>query len=449
MDSTIFQGPQTLTGNILFVDAVNGNDATGAVGNANRPYLTLGAAKTAASSGQLVWVRPGSYTVTDSILKNGVNWYFDEGTSVSKSDVSGAVGIIDDKGAPITSIIGGYGVFSMTFLTATAQGTVGSQNTASNITVGCRSVSATQTDPAATGLACAIYNDGGTIRVSAIESISAIDTAIDFAITIYWQQGLTIIEAQSIWSTNNVVNWIRDGSTADNMYITCQEMYSTGASNGLPGIIYSTSGANTVASLWITADTIKANDGSGNCALYVESSVSRLYVTATKIFGDVRVKSGLVYVTATKQEALSNVTGGVTALFVTNTLGTLRWNVQQHDPKSFTGIAFLIAGGTFISNEIEYTAGSGSEGLSISSGTARLQTPYLSTSANTAGFPITKSGGVLILMAATLVSNGTQASINAGTAQNVVAMSSWANNAVNGNVTVTTTGGISINSNVA
>lgn len=52
-------------GNVLRVDAVYGNDATARVGGA--PYKTVNAAIAAASSGQTLWILPGTYTLTAGI----------------------------------------------------------------------------------------------------------------------------------------------------------------------------------------------------------------------------------------------------------------------------------------------------------------------------------------------------------------------------------------------
>lgn len=60
-----------------------GNDETAAVYNIAKPYLTLEAASTAASDGDLIVVYPGSYTTTGGLAKNGVNWYFHQNTIVS------------------------------------------------------------------------------------------------------------------------------------------------------------------------------------------------------------------------------------------------------------------------------------------------------------------------------------------------------------------------------
>lgn len=52
-------------GNVLRVDAVNGNDATASVGG--NPYKTVAAAVAAATSGTTIWVLPGTYTLAAGI----------------------------------------------------------------------------------------------------------------------------------------------------------------------------------------------------------------------------------------------------------------------------------------------------------------------------------------------------------------------------------------------
>lgn len=64
-----------LRGLQVFVDSVNGSDATGTRGNATLPFLTLLAAQTAASSGDTIIVGPGTYT-GKNLGKSGVAWFF-------------------------------------------------------------------------------------------------------------------------------------------------------------------------------------------------------------------------------------------------------------------------------------------------------------------------------------------------------------------------------------
>jgi hypothetical protein len=63
--------PSASFGNVIRVDSVYGNDTYGAVGT--YPYQTLNAAISAATTGNLVWVGPGTYSLTAPlVLSNSV-----------------------------------------------------------------------------------------------------------------------------------------------------------------------------------------------------------------------------------------------------------------------------------------------------------------------------------------------------------------------------------------
>jgi Protein of unknown function (DUF1565) len=98
----------TRSGNTVFVDSVNGDDSTGTRGRSDKPFLTLTAAKTAASAGDTIVVGPGTYNETD-LLKQSVSWYFSTGAVVQYTGSGGA--IFDDGGIAIVSRIYGYGEF--------------------------------------------------------------------------------------------------------------------------------------------------------------------------------------------------------------------------------------------------------------------------------------------------------------------------------------------------
>jgi len=59
-------------GNTVVVDAVNGNDGTGVAGRLDLPFLTISAGLAAASSGDTVWVLPGTYDESSLVLPTGV-----------------------------------------------------------------------------------------------------------------------------------------------------------------------------------------------------------------------------------------------------------------------------------------------------------------------------------------------------------------------------------------
>ena len=102
------------TGNMLWVDAVNGNDGTAQRGRMQLPFLTLTAAKAAAQSGDTIVVLPGTYN-EKNLAKNGVNWHFFNGAVISYSG-SAVSGIFDTgyAGGACTFMVSGNGVFKVT-----------------------------------------------------------------------------------------------------------------------------------------------------------------------------------------------------------------------------------------------------------------------------------------------------------------------------------------------
>jgi hypothetical protein len=80
--------PSVSLGKILFV-ATTGNDGTAIIGSISNPYLTLEAAQAASTNGDLIYVYPGTYTVTttatEGLAKDGVSYYFSPGCTINKS----------------------------------------------------------------------------------------------------------------------------------------------------------------------------------------------------------------------------------------------------------------------------------------------------------------------------------------------------------------------------
>lgn len=115
--------PRISWGNSVFV-ATNGNDSTGARNDPALPFLTLRAAKNAATNGDSVLVMPGTYILTNSVLKNGVDWVLYGPmelrltNSYSVADTSlverGGWGIFDDRVSGVsTSSVHGIGSVKM------------------------------------------------------------------------------------------------------------------------------------------------------------------------------------------------------------------------------------------------------------------------------------------------------------------------------------------------
>jgi len=76
-------GVASLSLNVIYVDAVSGSDTTG-TGSSSRPYATLTKAQTIATNGQTIYAVRGTFSES-GLGKQGVNWYFNDGTFLSGS----------------------------------------------------------------------------------------------------------------------------------------------------------------------------------------------------------------------------------------------------------------------------------------------------------------------------------------------------------------------------
>jgi hypothetical protein len=124
-------GSSVLTGNVAYVDIVNGDDLTGAVGNAGLPYATPLAAQSDATAGTTIVVMPGAYTSVDPLGKDGVNWYFMPGASFAFTGVGWTL--------PVTGPTQTFGVFGYGEFNAPAAQIL-SLSTPSNVTINCRTL---------------------------------------------------------------------------------------------------------------------------------------------------------------------------------------------------------------------------------------------------------------------------------------------------------------------
>lgn len=80
--------------NVLFVDP-GGDDTAAVKGDITQPWATIATALGQASSGELVWIMPGTYDERN-LLKDGVNLHFEYGAKVVYTGSSGAV--LEDNG---------------------------------------------------------------------------------------------------------------------------------------------------------------------------------------------------------------------------------------------------------------------------------------------------------------------------------------------------------------
>jgi hypothetical protein len=445
-----FKPTPPLSGNTLWVDSINGNDSSGARGNALLPFLTVAAALAAASSGDTVVIRPGTYAVTASILKNGVN-IFAWGATITMTGVALQAGQLSDGGSAITCNVYG-GNYSRTESVDSGDGVhariVGVSNASSNIKIWAESITFSST-MSSTGNYC-VWQEAGTMFLDCT-LISATASSGNNAVGVAWLNGAGYVRSQNINTTLLGVYSQVDATPTGDFFVECDVIDTSSGVSGTNAAIWQ-NGSDSTAAIWIRASVVKCQATSAaRSVLTSASKANKLYLTTQKIFGLARFDgSGLTYITADKWETLAN--GGVSqALFIAATAGTIFVDCRHYDPVSFTGSAIRNLSGTadLRIGAGYFTGGSGSAfGLRCDGGTTRSNGLRIDTSANSGTNPVSAGGGVVILTNCTLVAEGSADSITAGSAQNVVAMASYTNRAVNGNVTITVTGGLTVDSDV-
>lgn len=147
----------------IYIDSVNGSDTTGD-GSLGSPYETLKKGKTEATSGDLIRVKAGTYEDND-LLKNGVNWYFEDNAIIDISGSSREDAIFDDEYIPggVVCHIAGNGTFIANVLdedSGTGGGVLEIRNPASQVVIEAVEMRNTGGSPT-------IYQTGGQLVVYA------------------------------------------------------------------------------------------------------------------------------------------------------------------------------------------------------------------------------------------------------------------------------------------
>jgi len=248
-------------GNCLFVDALFGNDAAAQLESPALPYATLTAAKTAAASGQIIFVYPGTYNERN-LLKDGVHWHFYAGAKVIYT--GNADGAIWDNtinygvNAPVFSRITGEGQFirSAGLANGNAISAINIQNASSDIYIEGDTAQCNTTNTAGTD--AVIKHDGGTFR--------------------FKFNSITTTTATGVWWSNGDMYGSVNELSAGSSILAYGAFYSS------PGTLSASdnNGSDTYVSgyAWLKADRI---DGGSNTAIRVDGATG----TAARVWVDV------------------------------------------------------------------------------------------------------------------------------------------------------------------
>jgi hypothetical protein len=385
-----------------------------------KPFATLAAAKTAAASGDVIYVGPGSYTVTDSILKNGVNWHFVVGAIVTFTNPASEYGLLDDNGAAITTRISGYGDFIREESSNTVSGiharVVGVKHADTNVFIQAREIKFLST--ATTSSAYCLWQESGVMHVEAKRMFANGYTGI----IIGWLNGPGFVRCDEMICNAAAVYFQCDATPTGDLYIDAQFIDVTLGGTSQPSYAIWNNGTDTTAGVWIRCAVLKgtAATSTSRSILCSAGSGNKVYVTAQKIWGNAQIDgSGITYITADKWTATQN--GGVSqALFYKSSGSGLTFlSVKHYDPSTFTGHAWRAASGTVQIIDGTYIAASGGGILCASSAVIKLRGMSIDTTANSAVSAVTVSGGTCTLIASELLAHASGVDIgqSGGTAQ--------------------------------
>lgn len=248
-------------------------------------------ARTAAASGDTIVVGPGAYTLTTGqLLKNGVNWHFANGATVTKNHANYG-GLFDDSatygaGEAVTCIISGSGKFIYTSTDSNAATERNSllilTNTSSNVTIHCHSLADTSVAESNNGC---IRHAGGTLSIHC-ETISSTN-----ANGVWWSDGELYVNCDTIITGRNAVyssandavgsgdGHITNIWQSGHMWINARKIIVSGGSPLYAYAIYTVSDITTPR-VWIDAYEIECTkDGP---AVYCGGNF--VYIRSMKVF---------------------------------------------------------------------------------------------------------------------------------------------------------------------
>ena len=423
------------TGNTLWVDAVNGDDATGVSGRQDRPFLTLEEARDAAASGDTIHVRPGSYATTTSLARDRVNWYGDVGAKITMDSSGGANGIFFNDSDALTYTVGGHFEIELT-VSGTAsevQAAVYVNNAAADVVISCKridTIAITDTPDSIYGVA-GIH---GSLYVDVLERISL--TGLLGASAVFWTDGPMYVRCPHITSDWSAVTSY-SGNTNDEFFVDSQLIESNSDAAATISVVMGVATLRT----WIQAQNIINRHANGP-ALAI-SGAGKFYLQCEKIQGSgvaaIDVSFGLngpveVWITTQKIASFS--------VILSASAGIIRLTAQEYEDLGgmTSGIVSTPSGGAppdpviFLDGgDMELTTGNG---IDISGGTIQATGLVINTAADSTSSPVVKSGGSITLNGCTLIAEATQDSISASTAQTVVSSASKCFQEVNANVSV-------------
>lgn len=451
------------TGRIVRVDQYNGDDTVGE--RMGAAFATLTAAKAVAISGDTIVVYPGTYEEND-LLKDGVNWHFMPGATVSYTDpgAGDGYGIFDDRSSgAVTCQISGdgnfhYGVVIQNWAAEGVEPSADPPNSASIrgmfvVTEGDSDIvfkanNITMSSPVSchaflveTGTVSIDFNDVNDLLFGVQTLLGTFEEAPVYAESetngVTWGIGECFVRGRRIKVSEYAV-WptCPAGFVGNaNLWVEVDLLHNKGLASSC---VYTSGLADTPTTWksWIICKEIRSD--ASVFAAFSGNSGGRHYVIAEKIGGPIALAftatstaPGEYWINSQK------ISGNTVGAYITYTGNTATVHIDALHIEAASGSAITNDGGTLNIRAGLIKQASG-VGVTHNTGTTRITSTRIdSTTVNSAdNKAVTVAGTGLVLNNCTLLAPALAESVYAAAARTIVNKGSCANKAKHANVTV-------------
>jgi hypothetical protein len=340
--SNVSASASLTTTKTLWVDAEFGSDLTGIRGRFDKPYATIGQAKTNAIAGDLIRVFPGTYTDRD-ILKPGVNYHFYAGARMTNyySGAGSTRGVFDDWTGATTNVIDGNGQFDYFSAAFGDHGFMLTTNPATEIHFKAKKVTCANDDSVSGLIAAFMVTNCARMYIDVDEYL---DTKIadpdveSSAYCIYWEAGQMFANIRNAKTEFGYIAW---GNNSAN--VTNDLYYSGHFAESTLGPTFYMSAVTRNLKMWLDVLEIRAD--SSIAISSVNGKTGKMYVKAEKISGSPCVAAdGDTEIWVTAQKLTVSGLGG--SWVSTHGGCALSIDVMQYEQTQTMGAGFNLNGGT-------------------------------------------------------------------------------------------------------
>lgn len=348
------------------------------------------AAVAAATSGDLICVFTDA-SVGQSIAKNGVNWWFAPGATITYA--SNADGFLwDDGGSAVSYIIGGHGTFVRNTISGAGSlselgfGLIRVSHASSNVAFDFNEIQYTShASGPSVGENSMILQTAGRIVFNGRKISTTLNQADGGGSAIWWNNGEMngkvdeIVMTTGVSVSSSTLLYTHGSSSPTGDFRLIAERIDAGDTN----IAMFNNVSNANLATWMIAGTVKG---------VISSAGGKFYLNAQKAIGKLFLSGGKNYLKLNKIGMDLPVDYGGPAITVSG--GTNWIDVDQFEPGTRWEELLLASAGTTFLNSMDLTAATGKDAIKVTGGTVDVLSGRI-TNGGSSKKDLLQSGGTL------------------------------------------------------